>query len=64
MESTLFWQVTSGMEVAEKISWLETDTAEWPLIDIYIKMTFWNRHNKTKGLNKLQNLIGSDYTWK
>lgn len=38
-EHTIFGRVTSGMEVAEKISQVETDTAEWPLIDIYIKMS-------------------------
>lgn len=38
-EHTIFGRVTSGMEVAEKISEVNTDSAEWPLRDIYIEMS-------------------------
>ncbi|WP_194852143.1 peptidylprolyl isomerase [Nonlabens antarcticus] len=38
-EHTIFGQVISGMDVAEKISKEKTDSAEWPLVDVYIKMS-------------------------
>lgn len=34
---TIFGKVTKGMDVVDKISEVETDRAEWPLRNIYIK---------------------------
>ena len=38
-EHTIFGRVTSGMEVAEKISQVETDQGDWPIVDVYIEMS-------------------------
>ncbi|GAK88855.1 peptidyl-prolyl cis-trans isomerase [Nonlabens ulvanivorans] len=37
-EHTIFGRVTKGMEVAEAISKVETDSRDWPKNDIYIEM--------------------------
>ncbi len=38
-EHTIFGRVTRGMEVAEKISRVDTDAGDWPIIDVYIEMS-------------------------
>jgi len=40
-EHTIFGRVTSGMEVAEKISQVETDEGDWPIVDVYIEMSVY-----------------------
>lgn len=38
-EHTIFGRVTKGMDVAEAISKVETDSRDWPKNDIYIEMS-------------------------
>ncbi|WP_438962623.1 peptidylprolyl isomerase [Nonlabens sp.] len=38
-EHTIFGRVTKGMEVAEAITKVETDSRDWPKKDIYIEMS-------------------------
>ena len=38
-EHTIFGRVILGMEVAEKISQVETDESDWPIVDVYIDMS-------------------------
>ncbi len=38
-EHTIFGKVTSGMQVAEKISKVDTDEGDWPIVDVYIDMS-------------------------
>ncbi|KQC33282.1 peptidylprolyl isomerase [Nonlabens sp. YIK11] len=40
-EHTIFGRVTSGMEVAEKISQVETDEGDWPIVDVYLDMSVY-----------------------
>ncbi|SCY12490.1 peptidylprolyl isomerase [Nonlabens sp. Hel1_33_55] len=40
-EHTIFGRVTSGMEVAEKISQIETDAGDWPIVDVYLDMSVY-----------------------
>lgn len=38
-EHTVFGKVTSGMPVAEKISQVETDASDWPIVDVYLDIS-------------------------
>lgn len=35
---TVFGKVTSGMDVVDKIAKLETDTSEWPLLNVFMEV--------------------------
>ncbi len=41
-EHTVFGEVISGWETIDKISKLETDVKEWPLVDVNMKVEIIN----------------------